>query len=428
MTTETVQSQQIPWSELPQRWGHPWHAMCSYLGTFPAALARSFIATLSDPGDVVLDPFSGRGTTLLEARLAGRIPLASDLNPIAVALTRAKNTNVALNDMLARVSFLEDRYDSVLFIPEAQSEADDIQLIFHPRVLAQLCYLRRRLVPARSAIDEFLVGVVLGIMHGGERQDGTSSYASISMPNTFSMSPEYVRRYVETNRLQRVERNVFQLLRERCERLLRSDTTLLTTGEVARADAKRLDCVEQFAPHKRKVRLVVTSPPYLGVVNYARQNWIRTWFLAEDPERISDDLDDNLTLGGWLDFTGATVRAMREMLRPDGVAVLVIGDVAKSSRSVIPLAREFIRRLLHENTFAYVGCLSDHIQTDVKTTRIWKDTKGQATAVDRVVILANRSPEFRTERLGLELFGDESVTVPPLLADDLAAYARAFAG
>jgi len=423
-----VQPQQIPWSELPQRWGHPWHSMCSYLGTFPAALARSCIAMLSDPGDVVLDPFSGRGTTLLEARLTGRVPLASDLNPIAVALSRAKNTDVSLDDALSRLATLEDRYDSVLYVPEAQSEPDDIQLIYHPRVLAQLCYLRRKLVPARTTTDEFLVGVVLGAMHGNERQDGTSSYASISMPNTFSMSPEYVRRYVETKQLQRVERNVFQLLRERCERLLRTSAPLLTMGEVARADAKRLDCVEQFAPHRGNVRLIVTSPPYLGVVNYARQNWIRTWFLAEDPERVSDDLDDNLTLSGWLDFADATVRSMREMLHRDGVAVLVIGDVAKSSRSVIPLAREFIRRLLHDNTFAYVGCLSDHIQTDVKTTRIWKETKGQATAVDRVVILAHHAPQFHTTRLGLELFGDESVTVPALRADDLAAYARAFAG
>lgn len=428
MTLETVQPQQIPWSDLPQRWGHPWHSMCSYLGTFPAALARSFIATLSDPGDVVLDPFSGRGTTLLEARLTGRVPLASDLNPIAVALSRAKNTDVSLDTALSRLAMLEDRYDSVLYVPEAQSEPDDIQLIYHPRVLAQLCYLRRKLVPARTATDEFLVGVVLGAMHGNERQDGTSSYASISMPNTFSMSPEYVRRYVETNQLQRVERNVFQLLRERCERLLRSGAPPLTTGVVARADAKHLGCVEQFAPHRGNVRLIVTSPPYLGVVNYARQNWIRTWFLAEDPERVSDDLDDNLTLGEWLDFADATVSSMREMLRSDGVAVLVIGDVAKSSRSVIPLAREFIRRQLHDKTFAYVGCLSDHIQTDVKTTRIWKDTKGQATAVDRVVILADQPPQFLTDRLGLELFGDESLTVPPLKASDLATYARAFAG
>jgi hypothetical protein len=428
VTVESVHPQQIPWSELPQRWGHPWHSMCSYLGTFPAALARSFIAMLSDPGDVVLDPFSGRGTTLLEARLTGRVPLASDLNPIAVALSRAKNTDVSPADALSRLTALEDRYDSVLYVPEAQSEPDDIQLIYHPRVLAQLCYLRRKLVPARTAIDEFLVGVVLGAMHGNERQDGTSSYASISMPNTFSMSPEYVRRYVEKNHLQRVERNVFQLLRERCERLLRTSAPLLTTGEVARADAKHLGCVEQFAPHRGNVRLIVTSPPYLGVVNYARQNWIRTWFLAEDPERVSDDLDDNLTLSGWLDFTDATVRSMREMLRTDGIAVLVIGDVAKSSRSVIPLAREFIRRLLHANTFAYVGCLSDHIQTDVKTTRIWKDTKGQATAVDRVVILANQAPQFHTIRLNHDLFGDESGTVPTLRADDLAAYARVFAG
>jgi hypothetical protein len=428
VTVDTVVPQHIPWADLPQRWGHPWHAMCSYLGTFPAALARSFITMLSDPGDVVLDPFSGRGTTLLEARLTGRLPLASDLNPIAVALTRAKNASVADDQVLSRINEMENRYDPVLYVPEAQAEGDEIQLIFHPRVLAQLCYLRRRLVPARSEIDEFIVGLVLGTMHGGERQDGSSSYASISMPNTFSMSPEYVRRYVETKGLQRVERNVFQLLRDRCKHLLRGPAVPANAGLVRRADAKHIDEIPEFAPFVGNVRLVLTSPPYLGVVNYARQNWIRTWFLGEDPERITSDLDDNLTLGQWLDFADCTVRAIQRMLRPDGVAVMVIGDVAKSSRSVIPLAREFIRRLIHDETFEYVGCLSDHIQTDVKTTRIWKETKGKATAVDRVVVLANKPPAFRTDRLPAQLFGDPTAGLRPLVAGDLAAYARSFAG
>ena len=52
-------------------------------------------------------------------------------------------------------------------------------------------------------------------MHGGERKDGTSGYLSISMPNTFSMSPEYVRRFVQTKELNRVKRNVFDILKEK---------------------------------------------------------------------------------------------------------------------------------------------------------------------------------------------------------------------
>jgi hypothetical protein len=418
----------VPWADLPQRWGHPWHRMCSYLGTFPGALARSLLSMLSDEGDVILDPFSGRGTTLLEARLTGRVPLASDLNPIAVALSRAKNASVSYSEIIARLDFLQQRYDPRLYEPEANVESDNILLIFHPKTLAQLCYLRRKLVSSESPVDEFLIGCVLGIMHGSERTDGTSSYASISMPNTYSMPPNYVRRFVETKRLQRVPRDVFDILRQKAKRLCLEGTKFRTSGVVERIDAKRITMADAFASYRGRVRLVLGSPPYLDVVNYARQNWIRAWFLDEHPETVSEDLDDNLTLSVWLDFAEAVAAEIKGMLMDDGVAVLVIGDVAWANRSIISLAREFIRRLLHNGSFSYVGCLSDRIQTDVKTTRIWKETKGRATAVDRLIVLSNSPPEFRCDRLADDLQTRDKHAIPMIDAVQLREYAAHFAG
>jgi hypothetical protein len=55
------------WKVQQRLWGHSFHPMCSYLASFPASLAHAFIARYSRPGDVVLDPFSGRGTTPLQA-------------------------------------------------------------------------------------------------------------------------------------------------------------------------------------------------------------------------------------------------------------------------------------------------------------------------------------------------------------------------
>src|SRR5690348_15629388 len=53
------------WKDQPRLWGHALHPMCSYLASFPASLAHAFIGRYSRHGDVVLDPFSGRGTTPL---------------------------------------------------------------------------------------------------------------------------------------------------------------------------------------------------------------------------------------------------------------------------------------------------------------------------------------------------------------------------
>jgi len=420
-----------PWATLGQRWGHPWHAMCSYLGTFPPALARAMVSMLSDPGDVVLDPFSGRGTTLLESRLLGRVPIAVDLNPVAVALSRAKNVSVTPEVVHARVQELREGYDKFLYIPEAQVQGDDIQLIFHPATLGHLCYLRRRLLPSTSAVDRFLIGAVLGVMHGSERQDGSSGYASISMPNTFSMSPNYVRRFVETNRLNRVARDVFEILDDKVDRLFREAPPSGPEGLVVAGDAKQLTSIPELRPYRGNVKLVVTSPPYLDVVNYAKQNWIRNWLFASHPEsNLANDLDDNLTLRDWLDFVEIVMLQIKQLLRPDGVFVMVVGDVAKANRSHISLARELIQRIRHDGVFSYIGCFEDYIGQDIKTTRIWKDTKGRATSVDRIIVLSDVRPTFRVTSLPVVL-GLDNLSLEQIRkidVDVLVANAEAFAG
>lgn len=364
--------------------------MCSYLGSFPAPLAQVMVSAFSSPGDVVLDPFSGRGTTLLEARLLGRRAFASDLNPIAVALSWAKSVSVGSDEVHARIGELERRYDPVLYAPNASVQPDPIRLIYNLDTLAQLCYLRRTLLRSDADVDRFLVGAILGIMHGAERKDGTSAYASISMPNTFSMSPDYVRKYVANNRLQRIPRNVFNILRAKVDRLYAKGGVDGLSGSVRRLNARELSV--GYADMIGAVDLVLTSPPYLGVVNYARQNWIRTWFLNVDAEIVSRELDDELTPVSWIQFMNEVIADMKSLLSPKGVMALVIGDVATPGSGTVSLARELLRQVRSTGDFSFIGCISDHIHVGAKTTRIWSDTKGKATSVDRIVILSNGEP------------------------------------
>jgi len=99
----------------------------------------------------------------------------------------------------------------------------------------------------------------------------------------------------------------------------------------------------------------------------------------------------------WIDFSRQSITELKNFLKKNGVAVFVIGDVAKSKNSVVPLAREFALMIKHNHIFKNVWCLSDHIVESHKTTRIWGISKGNATTVDRIVILsdANRSEERR---------------------------------
>lgn len=387
-----IEDFETPWSKVNARDFDAWHSMCSYLGAFPAPLANYFIRYFSSEADIVMDPFSGRGTTLLEAKILKRKCIATDLNPIALALTAAKNVSLEKEAILDRINELERRYDAALYQPEALAQPDEVHLIFHPRTLAQLIYLKRKLLKSDKEVDKFLVGISLGILHGGERMNGSSMYASIDMPNTFSMSPDYVRRFVQTNQLNRSFRDVFELLKEKTERLFKKHTVSQTEGVVVKADVKKLEQVEALEKFKKNVNLIVTSPPYLGIVNYAKQNWIRLWFLNENTQEVSDKLDDDLNLDEWVAFANETVMQLTKFLKEDGVAVFVIGDVAKSKTSVIPLAREFCLMVKERKFFKNIWCINDSIADFTKTTRIWGETKGSATATDRVVILSNINP------------------------------------
>lgn len=419
----------LPWSGASKRNDHPWHSMCSYLGAFPAAIPRAFIEALTSSGDVVLDPFSGRGTTLLEARLHDRRVVASDLNPIALALSRAKNADVGEQQTLDRIRELESKFQLALYLPLVDVEGEDIRLIYHPHTLAQLCFLKRKFKRSSTPVDDFIRGALLGIMHGKPRKDGTSSYASISMPNTFSMSPDYVRRFVATNQIERPKRNVFDLLAEKIARLFDGYRELGPPGLISKTDAKNLSMDADMKEYAGRAKLIMTSPPYLDVVNYAKQNWIRLWLLGADVDEVHDELDDTLTPSGSIEFFEAALHEMESMLAKDGVIVLVIGDVARSKNSVLSPARDLMRRLFAKDRFEYIGCISDYLEVDGKTTRIWKDTKGKATAIDRVVILSHKRPDFKpvtvTEKVGqLELCPGTY----EFNTDTLEQYAREFAG
>ena len=207
------------WKAQARLWGHSLHPMCSYLASFPAALAHAFIARYSRPGDVVLDPFSGRGTAPVQAAAEGRIGVGNDLNPLAHVLTSAKLRPATPAEARTRLAALRlvwageaghwlDLADRVVarpghpsaFVPAAGSGdgpdartepiPDEVSVAFHPRTLAQLLLVRSQL-RLDDRTDLFLAGALAGILHGK-----TPAYLSTVMPNTFSMAPRYVRDFV----------------------------------------------------------------------------------------------------------------------------------------------------------------------------------------------------------------------------------------
>jgi len=398
------------WHAVSPRWGHSMHTMCSYHGMFPAKLVHYFVQRYTQPDDLVVDPFSGRGTTTLQARVEGRRAISNDLNPLAYVLTRAKAAPPRWDSLLAVVSELEKRYNRRMY--RHVDAPEDVQMLYHPTTLRQLVYLREYLFrrpKSQWSREEFMIaGAVAGILHGAHRRDGSSQYLSISMPNTFSMSPGYVRKYIEANDLKQLEQNVFECLRDKLARLY-LDEVPGPPGSVAHQDGTTL-LRNRMIP-AGSADLVLTSPPYLQVVNYGTSNWIRLWWLNLDGvsrdagtgrRKLDAKLDHSHTYKSYAEFSRLLLKGVRRILAKTGVAVIIIGDVASPGREPIPLARKVWDDVGQETGLRLLDVIEDSLPVQNKVSRIWGDTKGKATDRDCALILARSNGEPATDNPEIE--------------------------
>ena len=426
------------WKDQQRLWGHSFHPMCSYLASFPASLVHAFIARYTRPGDVVLDPFSGRGTTPLQACAEGRIGAGNDLNPFAQILTAAKVDPPTKSDVKTRVASLRlawaanadewnaladrivadpgspdievpgpasrpiagpdpasgksgnsnGRSDSASNRPGAPVSAE-VALAFHPRTLAQLLFLRSGLDPD-DRTDRFVLATLTGILHGK-----SGSYLSAIMPNTFSMAPRYVRDFVERTGFHSPERDTFALLDDKLRRLYRQPLPA-ARGIALLGDARDAGIRIREALRARglpeRARLVVTSPPYLRVVKYGYYNWLRLWLLGYDASAIDDLLDDAHHRDAYLVFMREVLRGLRSALADDAVIAIVIGDVetdrGRPANGGIGLAESVWEFAAAPEGYRLAGIAMDDVAAGRKMTKLWGDEAGQATKVERILILA----------------------------------------
>jgi len=390
------------WKAQPRLWGHSFHPMCSYLASFPAALAHACIARYSRPGDVVLDPFSGRGTAPVQAAAEGRIGVGNDLNPFAHLLTAAKLEAPTLPDARTRATALRlawaggavrwlDLAGAIQADPLSGGPAPvppEVALAFHPRTFAQVLFLRDALDLERP-VDRFLAAATAGILHGK-----TPSYLSTLMPNTFSMAPRYVRDFAARTAFQSPERDAFDRLEAKLIRLFR-DPLPRGAGVALLGDARDAGSRAAGALRARglpdRVRLVVTSPPYLRVVKYGYYNWLRAWFLGFDSKAIDASLDDAHKRTPYLEFLRTVLHDLRPNLTDDGIAILIVGDVATDRGRDLPDGHDLAERVWETAAapegYHLAGIADDDIHAHRKMTKLWGREAGRATQVDRFLVL-----------------------------------------
>src|SRR5579859_1906673 len=119
------------------------HAICPYFAMFPEQFVQANVSKYSRKADWVFDPFSGRGTTILQSLLMGRNAAGTDINPVAYCISGAKANLPALDNALRRIGQLEAIY---IHADQRQLERERRSLpvffgrAFHHETLRQLLF------------------------------------------------------------------------------------------------------------------------------------------------------------------------------------------------------------------------------------------------------------------------------------------------
>lgn len=289
----------------------------SYRACFKPQLPAFFIERLTQPGDTVYDPFMGRGTTPLQAALMGRRPIGNDINPLSAMLLRPRLIPPSLDEIAARLAAVPPTAP----LP-AGSLLDDLLVFFHDAVLARLAALRAWFVErersgAFDRVDDWLRMVCLNRLTG----HSPGFFSVYTMPPNQAVGADRQRRINVKRQQSPPPRDVDALIMRKSRALLSQGIPPFHPPALLGAEPAEN---AGFVPD-HSVDLVVTSPPFLDVVDYRADNWLRCWFADIDLEAIP--IATHRTPEDWQSFTRASLQDIARTLRPGGFIAFEVGEV-----------------------------------------------------------------------------------------------------
>lgn len=355
-----------------QRAAHSLHEV-SYRACFKPQLPGFFIDALTAPGDVVFDPFAGRGTTALEAVLRGRRAFTSDLNPLSEILLGPRLNPPPLAAVARALEDLPRDFEGEL--PE------DLLVFFHPGTLRELCALRAYWIERGDALTpaERWIRMV-----ATNRLTGHSSgfFSVYTMPPNQAVSVASQRKINARRDQTPSYRDVRALILRKSAQLQQDLEPLFPPPHAAEARVfvASADHIPQLAD--ASVDLAVTSPPFLDVVDYAGDNWLRGWFNGLEVERAP--LWVTKKVDAWEALMERAMRETRRLLRPGKCLAFEVGEVRKGGlrleENVLAVGRraglEPLAVLLNTQNFT-------------KTAHCWGvDNRKKGTNTNRIVLFA----------------------------------------
>lgn len=357
----------------------------SYRACFKPQLPAFFIDQLTNKRDIVYDPFSGRGTTIIEATLSGRIGYANDINPLSQILAEPRLYPPKLKDIETRLSKLNLDKDSESNI--------DLSMFYHKDTLGEIVSLKNYLIERRFSGQEDLIDKWIRMVATNRLTGHSKGFFSVyTLPPNQATSPSSQIKINEKRKQIPEYRNVKNLIYKKSKQLIK---------RISNSDLENLNkygpesiFLTEDARHTKQigsnlVQLTVTSPPFLDIVQYSNDNWLRCWFNNIDDKMISKNITMSRTIADWENVMSEVFKELYRITRPGGWIAFEVGEVRKGT---IKLEEHIIPLGLKAGLSCFGVLIND--QKFTKTANIWGINNNEGgTNTNRIVIFYKNNKE-----------------------------------
>lgn len=365
-----------------QRQGCPLHEI-SYRACFKAELPSFFIKLLTEEGDKVYDPFGGRGTTAIEAGLLGRKVVSNDITPLSQILAKSRLCIPKIDDIKKRLSE----------IPKLNKKAEiDLSMFYHEDTEKEIVSLKEYLLKRKEAKKEDYTDSWIRMIATNRLAGHSTGFFSVyTLPPNQAVSQEGQKKinqkrnqippYKDTHKI--IIKKSKGLLRRLTKEQIGNIERIKNTAVFLENDARSVPEIKS-----NTVQLTVTSPPFLDIVQYAQDNWLRCWFNTLDVEKIGKKITMAKTVENWSSVMGDVFKELHRITEPGGWVAFEVGEVRNGTirldEVVVPLGLA--------SGFKCFGIVINQ-QKFTKTANIWGVNNNQfGTNTNRIVLFYKDNP------------------------------------
>jgi DNA modification methylase len=351
----------------------------SYRACFKSQLPRFFITNLTKENDFVYDPFLGRGTTIIEAGLLNRQVIGNDVNPLSKILSESR---FLIPKMIDLVNYLE----KIPFQKDIKADID-LSMFYYSDTESEIVSLRNYILEKEknnklTNLDKWIRMVATNRLTGHSK----GFFSVYTMPPNQAVSQKRQIKINEKRNQKPEYRNVKKLIIRKTISLIK-DISILQRKTLKQIHNTAIflnnDARETKTIPDNFVQLTVTSPPFLNIVQYATDNWLRGWFNGINIQEIEKKITMSKTIEQWTDVMQKVFNELYRITKKKGHVAFEVGEVKNGEIKL----DEYVVPLGINSGFIPIGIIINN-QEFTKTANIWGvKNNNKGTNSNRIILL-----------------------------------------